>query len=365
MRIKFSSIVPALLVLAACTGKKGAQTTTINAVFPEEVDKISVVLPAGDTLINVEPASKQVTFTIPADITGTTSVMTSQYSVEIVSDGTVIDISENGLGLVKAVSRTPRRSVHTAYMDFTKWMADFTREYNVATTAIRMGDDPEEKKNADMEAVYNKFGEQYLSYMMETVKKNRDNIVGVFAVTNSSFDDDQMDEAISMLSPQMQENPQIVALRTDLDERLKTAEGKMFTDFEIPSDPENPEGQIVRLSDYVGKGKYVLVDFWASWCGPCKEEMPVLKDVYKRFSGESFDMLSVAVWDSETAAADTAKAYGITWNRIDNGGVEPTNVYRITGIPHTILFGPDGTILKRDLYGPAIAAEVSKYVKEQ
>jgi len=132
-------------------------------------------------------------------------------------------------------------------------------------------------------------------------------------------------------------------------------EGQHFTDFEIPQE----DGSVVRLSDYVGKGKYILVDFWASWCGPCRGEIPNLKNVYEQFAGEDFDMLSVAVWDE---VEDTYRAIAeeeLPWNQIVGAGMIPTDLYGIEGIPHIILFGPDGTILKRNLRGPAIGKAVA------
>ncbi len=156
-------------------------------------------------------------------------------------------------------------------------------------------------------------------------------------------------------------HPAIVKEHDRLEQLERTAIGAMFTDFTI--EKGNADGTPVSLSDYVGKGKYVLVDFWASWCGPCKAEMPVLKDVYKRFKGDKFEMLGVAVNDKREATEAIVPELGITWPLIYDAQDIPTEIYGINAIPHIILFGPDGRIVARELRGEMIAETLSPLLK--
>ena len=105
-----------------------------------------------------------------------------------------------------------------------------------------------------------------------------------------------------------------------------------------------------------------MVDFWASWCGPCKREIPNIKAAYEKYKGDKFDVLSVAVWDKPEDTAKAAAEHGVVWNQIVDAQKVPTDIYGIEGIPHLILFAPDGKILKRGdaLRGPGLEETLSK-----
>ncbi len=136
----------------------------------------------------------------------------------------------------------------------------------------------------------------------------------------------------------------------------QTAEGMMFTDFTI----EDSDGQSVSFSDYIGKGKYVLVDFWAGWCGPCKREIPHIREIYKQYNGDKFTVLGVAVWEEPEDTKKAIEELGVIWPSIINAQSIPTDIYGINGIPHIILFGPDGTIVARGLRGDAMKAKIAE-----
>lgn len=203
--------------------------------------------------------------------------------------------------------------------------------------------------------------EDIVKVSSKTLSRNADNALGIEALKSVYYlvSPEQLNGLIAKLSDENKQDEFVQKLLKNLDAKMATAEGKMFTDFEIVQYPDAEDKGTVKLSDYVGKGKYILVDFWASWCGPCKKEIPNIKSVYEKYAGENFDVLSVAVWDDPQASVDTAAAYGVNWAEIVNAQKIPSDLYGIEGIPHIILFGPDGTILKRDLRGSSIEKEVA------
>ena len=142
-----------------------------------------------------------------------------------------------------------------------------------------------------------------------------------------------------------------------------TAVGQKFTDFEM----QTPEGKNVKLSDYVGKGKVVLVDFWASWCRPCREEMPNVVEAYKRYHGKGFDVVGVSFDANKDAWQKAVSDLGLEWHHIsDLKGWQcaAAPVYGIQSIPSNILVGPDGKIVAADLRAEALLSKLAEIYKD-
>ena len=131
-----------------------------------------------------------------------------------------------------------------------------------------------------------------------------------------------------------------------------TAPGKMFLDYTVKGG--NPDGSDVSLSDYIGKGKYILLDHWASWCGPCKAEIPAIRKAYDAFKGDRFDVVSIACSDKREDTVKALSELDMPWNQILDAQKIPVELYGVATIPHLILFAPDGTIPKRGLRGEQI-----------
>jgi peroxiredoxin len=127
----------------------------------------------------------------------------------------------------------------------------------------------------------------------------------------------------------------------------------------------DPKGKIITLSSF--KGKYVLVDFWASWCGPCRGENPNVVQAYEKFKKKNFTVLGVSLDESKEDWEDAIKADNLNWQHIsDLKKWESTVVstYKIEGIPYNVLVDPNGIVIATELRGPALEETLKKYIKE-
>lgn len=193
---------------------------------------------------------------------------------------------------------------------------------------------------------------------------NQTNALGVFLVWDKLGDGEctvaQIDSLTNIVGAVAQNFGPLKTIRENAVNKELTAEGKMFVDFS----GLNPDGTPAKLSDYVGKGKYVLVDFWASWCGPCRREIPNIKEVYNEYKDKGLVVLGSNVWDKKDAFEKAVIDLEMPWAQICNfDSKDATELYGINGIPHIILFAPDGTIVARNLYGDKIKAKVAEVIK--
>lgn len=143
--------------------------------------------------------------------------------------------------------------------------------------------------------------------------------------------------------------------------RLKAVQiGEIAPDFTI----ESINGKTVKLSDY--RGKYVLLDFWASWCGPCRQENPNVVKAYQTYKDKNFTILGISLDKDKNAWAQAVKQDNLTWDQVgelkDFEG-ETVKLYQVEAIPSSFLLDPQGKIIARDLRGEELNAFLNKTLR--
>ena len=193
------------------------------------------------------------------------------------------------------------------------------------------------------------------------VTKHPSHIVSSFLVgfCKDIFTPSQSLSLIEKMTPELQASSKIGMLKDNLTIAQETEEGKMFK--ELTGISRN--GQPIRLSDFVGRGEYVLTDFWASWCGPCKAEMPEVIAIYEKYKEKGLEVVGITVSDEPELSDSVVHKMNIPFPQIYKSA--PMSTYGVTAIPHTILFAPDGTILARGLRGEEIEKKLAEIFKDK
>ncbi|MBQ7449608.1 MAG: redoxin domain-containing protein [Paludibacteraceae bacterium] len=162
-----------------------------------------------------------------------------------------------------------------------------------------------------------------------------------------------LDEIFGSMTDQTLQDERIKRIHTAYELQKTTAEGETYTDFSA----KTPEGTTLTLSEIVGRKEFVLVDFWASWCGPCRASMPQMKQLYDKY-GEYLDILGVSLDNDKDAWTGAIKSLDLPWKHISDlkgWDSEPAKKYGVRSIPCTVLINSEGTILGRNLSHEKIA----------
>jgi len=129
---------------------------------------------------------------------------------------------------------------------------------------------------------------------------------------------------------------------------------------------KTPEGEDLSLSDL--RGKVVLIDFWASWCGPCRKENPHVVKLYKKYKDQGFEILSVSLDKDKNRWIQAIEKDGMNWKHVSDlkgWKNQAAQTYSVKSIPHTVLLDAEGKIIARNLRSKALDRELEKVFKEQ
>lgn len=222
----------------------------------------------------------------------------------------------------------------------------------------------QEEQQKGMEQI-DKLNKRFAELVVKTAEKNIDNEFGYFLLTyypEELIDNNTRAKLIKDLPAEMRQRTAIKQLEQTINAAAKTAEGATIKDFT----QKTPDGTEISLMDEVKKYKVTVIDFWASWCGPCRQEMPFMMQMYDKHQSKGLGIIGISLDNDKDAWVKGTEALGFTWPQMsdlkgwDN---EIAQHFQVTSIPHTIVVDQKGTILRRGLRGEELEAFVAEQLK--
>jgi thiol-disulfide isomerase/thioredoxin len=356
----------ALSIMASCSGNKAGYVITGTVEGGADGDTVLLQERVGRDWNNLDTtiiADGKFEFKGVQDTAAyryiTWSNAEDKYVMDLFVENGVITVS---LGKTNdSATGTPTNDI---YQPIREKLGEFDKQYNDIVGVIRNDTTLTEEQRAEMTEKLNEIGKGETEFNMSSMFANIENPVGLLLFKNNFYGMTvaENDSALNLLPEKFQNDETVLKIKETVATQKRTSPGAKFTDVELTT----PDGTPVKLSDYVGKGKLVLVDFWASWCGPCRREMPNIVEIYKDYKGDKFEIVGISLDSDASAWTSAISTLGITWPQMsdlkgwDN---EAAKLYAVNSIPCVLLIDGEGTIIERGLQGKKLREKVDELMK--
>jgi peroxiredoxin len=275
--------------------------------------------------------------------------------------------AENGVIKIKADADSidnaeiTGSSSNDEFTVFTDEMKRFSKEVNILQNeynSARMSRDEERQNKAriDFEAMIDNQRIFAKNYIRENISSTTAPFVALWQLSEQ-LESKEIDELIASFDPSISNSIYITQLKKKADEKRVLGVGAVAPDFTM----NNQEGQPVALSSL--RGKVVLIDFWASWCQPCRHENPNVVKLYNEYKEKGFDIIGVSLDRDKKSWIKAIEDDQLEWNHVSDLKFWDNVVakqYKVKSIPHTVLVDKDGKIIAKNLKGEQLAQKLAE-----
>lgn len=253
--------------------------------------------------------------------------------------------------------------VNNAYQAFEDQYTVMTAELIRLDASVKEKPQDENARTA-FNAAYATFVKSFRELAKKTVLDNMDNALGVhiFQAALSTFENSDLVAILAKASPEFLKDETVKMVKTQLDLSKNVQEGVKCPDLKMMA----PDGSQTSLYQFIGKGNFVLIDFWASWCPPCMKELPNVLACYKQYHPKGFDVVGVSLDEEAASWKGAIEKNQIPWHQMsDLAGwkSQAVSVFSFSSIPHTVLVDPNGIIVVKNLRGEDLQNKLAEIYK--
>lgn len=221
---------------------------------------------------------------------------------------------------------------------------------------------PDKFNQAEGEKIFNDVNIRRAEFMKKFINEHPNNFVSLQALPFLNPDADleifkKMSENLNKTFPT---NGWVINLSKRVEQLNFLAAGTFAPDFTI----QTPENKNISLKDF--RGKYVMVDFWASWCKPCRAENPEVIKIYNKFKDKGFTIFGVSLDQNKDAWVEAIKKDGLVWSHgsdLKYWDAAPAKLYNVSSIPYNVLVDKEGKIVAKNLHGPDLESKLAEVLK--
>ena len=359
MRKLLLSIVAASMTLAACNAQSGYKVTGTVEGMPDGKAIIATVNGSSlDTLAKADVKNGSFEFT------GNVSEPTGAYIMVIGQRGAIPFMLENANITISAgqagltVTGSEGQKIYDQFMAIN---ATAQQEAMKLQQEYQAANGDQAKIQAIQEA-YAKLMTDAQAKETELIKANPDSYVSTFVIVSGmgQMEYEQLKERYNLLGEKAKASAQGKAIAAQIAKLESTAIGQIAPNFTITT----PEGESISLYDI--KGKVKLIDFWASWCGPCRGENPHVVEIYKEYHPKGLEIFGVSLDNNKEAWVKAIADDGLVWKHgsdLKGWQSAPAQLYSVTGIPHTVLLDENNKIIAKNLRGDELKQKIAELLK--
>ena len=361
MRKLLLSIVAASMTLAACNAQSGYKVTgTIEGMpdgkaFIANYDGTKI-----DTLAKSDITNGAFEFTGKvSEPTGAFIMVVGQrFSLPIMLENANITVNAGQAGL--NVTGSEGQKIYDQFMALNMSIQQEQQKLMPEFQAANQAGD--QAKMQEIQDQFQKVVEAAQAKQLELLKANPDSYVSTFVIVTEmgQMEYEQLKEKYALLGEKAKATAHGKAIAAQIAKLESTAIGQIAPNFTVTT----PEGESISLYDI--KGKVKLVDFWASWCGPCRGENPHVVEIYKEYHPKGLEIFGVSLDNNKEAWVKAIADDGLVWKHgsdLKGWQSAPAKLYSVTGIPHTILLDENNKIIAKNLRGDELKQKSAELLK--